>query len=283
MEGKAVIAIILVAIICFAAGFYTYPAVVKPAAPPTPPTPAPTTWDKIVERGKIRVATSPDWPPFEYIDPETGKIVGYEVDLMELVAERLGLEVEWVPMSFAGIISAVQAKDVDLGVSGFSITPERCEVVQYCIPHIITRAEVIMLKSRAEELGITTLESLEELGEYGLTCGVEMGTTQEAELMDLEKAGKLPAGTCKSYENYDLAMEDMFRGAVDTVYMESPIASYWILEHPEEIVIIFSKPYWPVAWVAHQDSDVLVSKINGVLAELIAEGKVKELQEKWKV
>jgi len=278
MAAKTTVAaVIIVAILCFAGGYYVGMSMAKPAAPT-----GPTQWDLIVQRGKIRVATSPDWPPFEFIDPETGEITGYEVELMEMVAERLGLEVEWVPTSFAAIISAVQAKEVDLGVSGFSVTPERCEVVQYTIPHVITKAEIIMMKSKADELGITTLTSIEELGTYGLTCGVEQGTTQEAELMELINQGKLPSETLKSYENYDLALEDMRRGAIDTIYVESPIASWYILEYGD-IVVIYSKDYWPVAWIAHLDSDVLVAKINGVLAELIAEGKVAELQEKWKI
>jgi len=107
---------------------------------------------EIKKRGKIIVASSPDWPPFEFIDPKTNKIVGYEVDIMEAVAKKMGVQVEWRPMDFDAIISAVKNKEVDLGVSGFSVTPERLKEVLFTMPIDITQAQLIMLEKRANEL-----------------------------------------------------------------------------------------------------------------------------------
>jgi ABC-type amino acid transport substrate-binding protein len=69
-------------------------------------------WENIQKRGTIIVGTSPDWPPFEFLDPKTGKLTGFEVELMELIAERLGLKVDWKTMDFATIIVAVEHKDM---------------------------------------------------------------------------------------------------------------------------------------------------------------------------
>jgi len=249
-------------------------------------TPGDTIWAGVVERGKVIIGSSPDWPPYEYLDPATGKFTGFEVELVEMIAGRLNLAVEWKSMGFDLIIPEVQAKTIDLGVSGFSVTPERLEVVQYTMPHSITEGQIIMLKSRAEKLGITELKSLEELGKYNLKCGLQVGTTQEAELRDLITAGKLPADTLRTYEDYLLALEDMKRGVIDSIYAETPVTSWWMLEAEEKgeepMVVIYRRPYWPVAWVAHPDADTFVAKINGVLAELISEGKVNELKTKWK-
>ncbi|MEM2691174.1 MAG: transporter substrate-binding domain-containing protein, partial [Candidatus Bathyarchaeia archaeon] len=78
----------------------------------------------------------------------------------------------------------------------------------------------------------------------------------------------------------------MKRGVIDCVYAETPITSNWILEAEqkgeEPIVVIYRRPYYPVAFVAHKDADILVAKINGVLAELIASAKVDQLKQKWK-
>ncbi|MCS7365328.1 MAG: transporter substrate-binding domain-containing protein, partial [archaeon GB-1867-035] len=117
-------------------------------------------------------------------------------------------------------------------------------------------------------------------------CGLQVGTTQEEELMSLISAGKLPPETMQTYEDYLLALEDMKRGVIDCIYAETPVTSWWILEAEkkgeEPIVVIYRRPYWPVAFVAHKDADELVAKINGALAQLIAEGKVEELKKKWK-
>lgn len=277
MVSKAVVAaLIAVAVVAFAAGYYVHAAVAKPVAPAER-----DVWYDVVERGYIVVGTSPDWPPFEYLDPKTGELVGYEVELMELVARELGLRVEWRTMSFATIIPAVKNKEIDLGVSGFSITPERLEEVRFTIPHIVTESQVIMLKERAEELGITRLKDLSEAAKYGLVIGVGSGTTQEAELMDLISKGVLPSEAMRSYDKYDLALEDLLMGRIDAVYAETPITTWWGMTAEKELVVVYSRPYWPVGFVAHKDADILVNKINQVLVKLISEGKVAELQEKW--
>jgi len=244
-------------------------------------TPGDTVWAGVVERGKIRIGSSPDWPPYEYFDPaKPGVFTGFEVELVEMVAERLGLKVEWIEMGFDLIIPEINKKAIDLGVSGFSVKAERLEVIQYTIPHSITEGQIIMLKSRRDKLGITEIDSLKKLDELGLTCGAQVGTTQESELM--EQAPK----ALKTYRDYLAALDDMKRGALDSVYAETPVTSWWILEAEkageEPLVVIYKRPYYPVAWVAHLDADILVAKINGTLATIIAEGKLDELKVKWR-
>ncbi len=291
MKTSTIVAlIIIVAIASFATGFFSYPAIKGPPPSPTPtptPAPKPSIWEQIKERGYIIVGSSPDWPPYEFLDPVTGEFTGFEVELMEMIAERLGLRVEWREMGFDLIIPEIQAGTIDLGVSGFSVIPERLEIVQFTMPHSITEGQIIMLKSRAEALGITgEFDSLEKLEELGLICGAQVGTTQEDELLKLEAAGKLPKGTLKTYEDYLVALEDMKRGIIDCIYAETPVTSWWMLEAEqkgeEPMVVVFRRPYYPVAFVANIEANELVRKINGVLADLIAEGKVDELKAKWK-
>lgn len=247
----------------------------------TAPKPEKTIWETIVERGYIIVGTSPDWPPFEYLDPETGELTGYEVELMEMIADELGIDVEWKTMDFATIIVAVQNREIDLGVSGFSITPERLEVIQYTIYHTVTEVQLIMLKDRAEELGIEKLEELADVADYGLVVGTGSGTTQEAELMELVNQGILSPDALKSYPDFGAALEDLKLGRIDALYAETPITTWWMMTEETPMTVVYSRPYWPVAFVAHQDADQLVAKINGALATLIAEGKVAELYKKW--
>lgn len=238
-------------------------------------------WENIQKRGTIIIGTSPDWPPFEFLDPKTGKVIGYEVELMEIIAQRLGLRVEWKTMDFATIIVAVKNRDIDLGVSGFSVTPERLEEIQFTLHHTVTESQLIMLTKRAEELGIRKLENIEEIAKYKLIVGTGSGTTQEAELMDLVKRGVISMDQARSYDDFGVALEDLKLGRIDAVYAETPITTWWIMTEETPLVVVYSSPYWPVAFVAHKDSDELVSKINGVLSELIMEGKVAELYKKW--
>jgi len=276
--SKSVMAIgmVVIAIVAFAAGFVIRPSITPEAKPKT-------MWDIVQERGKLIIGTDPYWPPYQYLDGQ-GNLIGFEVDLIEMIATRLNLTVEWKTLSFDAIIPEVKAKSIDLGVSGFSVTPERSEVIQYTIPHSVTEGQVIMLNSTAVAKGITELTSLTELS--GLKCGVESGTTQEAELDDLITAGDIPSGTLSSYSSFAEALTALKTGLIDCVYAETPVSSWWILEaeqqEEEPIVIIYSRPYWPVAFLAHLDSDILVSKISGELAAIISEGKLDELKTQWK-
>jgi len=200
--------------------------------------------------------------------------------LVDMIAADLGLTVEWRDTAFDSIIPAVLSRELDLGVSGFSVTAERLDVVQFTMYHSITEGQVIMLQNRRNLLGITQLTSLRNLTDYNLECGVQVGTIQEEELSELAPSA------LRTYQDFLLALQDMKNGQIDCVYAETPITSNWILEAEqaaeEPIVVIFSRPYYPVAFVANKDADTLVAKIDGALAEIIASGELDQLRQKWK-
>ncbi|MCS7124092.1 MAG: transporter substrate-binding domain-containing protein [Candidatus Bathyarchaeota archaeon] len=274
MKYAAAIVMGIVVVVAFIAGLYLSPHVLPQTWGPEDPV-----WERVTKTGKIRIGTEPGWPPYEFLD-ENGRIVGFEIELMEMIADELNLTVEWINMRFDAIIPAVQAMDIDLGVSGFSVTSERLEVVQFTIPHSITEGQVIMLKSKAEQLGITELTSLSSLITLNLKCGTQSGTTQEQELQEVAP------GALRSYDNFLDALEAMKIGSIDCVYAETPITSNWMLEAEqkgeEPLVVIYRRPYYPVAFVAHKKADILVAKINGVLSELIASARLDQLKQKWK-
>lgn len=267
------IGMIVIAAVAFAIGLFAGP-LIFPTGEEDP------VWARVTDAGKIVVGTETGWPPYEMINATSGEIIGFEVELMEMIAAELNLTVEWQDMGFDAIIPAVQSKEIDLGVSGFSITAERLNVIEFTTYHSVTEGQILMLESVATANGITELEYLSNLTDYGLSCGVQVGTTQQDELNDVAP------GSVSTYQDYLLALEAMKLGAIDCLYAESPITSNWILEAEqnaeEPIVIIFRRPYYPVAFVANKDADTLVSKINGALAEIIATGKLDELKQKWK-
>jgi len=267
------IGMIVVAALAFAGGLFAGPLIFPTAEEDS-------VWAGVTEAGKIVAGTETGWPPYEMINATSGEIIGFEIELMEMIADELDLIVEWRDMGFDAIIPAVQSKEIDLGVSGFSITADRLEVIEFTTYHSITEGQVIMLESVATANGITELEYLSNLTDYGLTCGTQVGTTQQDELNDVAP------GALSTYQDFLLALEAMKLGAIHCIYAETPITSNWILEAEqnaeEPIVIIYRRPYYPVAFLANKDADTLVSKINGALAEIIATGELDELKQKWK-
>ena len=117
-------------------------------------------WNHIQETKVIEVGTDPTWPPYQLRDNVTGNIVGFEVDLANACAENLGLTIHWNDIGFDNIIISVQQGQLDMGVSGFSVTPDRLEEVDFTVPHSTTEGQIVMLQSVMDAKGITTLHTL---------------------------------------------------------------------------------------------------------------------------
>jgi ABC-type amino acid transport substrate-binding protein len=238
-----------------------------------------TVWENIQATKVIKVGTDPTWPPYQLRDDTTGEIVGFEVDLANACAEKLGLTIEWNDVAFDNIILSVQNGQLDMGVSGFSVTPERLEQVSFTLPHSTTEGQVVMLKSTMQEKHITTVTSLSQFAALGITVGVQSGNVQETELIE---AGV----TIKTWTDSAAPFQDMVSAnpSVQAVYAETPITTTWVAQFNDDgkpADVVYSHPYYPVSFLTAKSSLTLQDKMNGALADLIYEGKVDELKVKW--
>lgn len=123
-----------------------------------------------------KVGTTAEYPPFETL--ENGKIVGYDVDVIDAVAKKIGIKYEWKDMNFDGLISALQFKKIDIVIAGISSSPEREKVVNFSIPYHESKTAYIMNKNNP-----MTMEELK-----GKTFGVDLGTTNETTARSIEGA-----------------------------------------------------------------------------------------------
>jgi ABC-type amino acid transport substrate-binding protein len=237
-----------------------------------------TVWAHIQETGVIRVGTDPTWPPYQLLD-NSGNIVGFEVDIANECAERLGLTIEWNDVSFGDIIQSVQQGQLDMGVSGFSITAERLDQVSFTVPHSTTLGQVVMLKSTMEAKGITTVNSLEDFKTLGIKVGVQIGNVEQQELQD---AGVEIA----TWSESDAPFQDLVSAnpTVQAVYAETPITTNWIAQFASDGIqasAVYSHPYYPVAFVVGKNSHTLLDKMDGEIAEMIFDGTIEQLRAEW--
>ena len=91
--------------------------------------------DGPMQKAKLKVGISADFPPFEYYD-ENEELYGFDVDLMNYIGDRIGFDIEFVNMSFDQLFSAVMGGDVDCAISAIAITEERKNVIDYTIPYL---------------------------------------------------------------------------------------------------------------------------------------------------
>ena len=155
----------------------------------------------------IRVGTSTDYPPFEYLD-SNGSRAGFDIDLMEEMAGRLGVRVEWVDMTFKDLISAVQEGKIDAAISTLAKTAEREQVVDFTEPYY-TEEDAFLA---AENFG-GQIAKPEDAASF--IVGVQGGTVQETWLKDtLVKSGAMPESKVLTYSQVDEAMADLKSGKI---------------------------------------------------------------------
>ncbi len=102
--------------------------------------------EAIKAAGVIKVGTSADYPPFEYVDA-SGNKAGFDIDLMEEIAKRMGVKVEWVDMPFDSLIAAVQEGKIDMSISAFNYTEERDQTVDFTEAYYTSEDSFMVLDS----------------------------------------------------------------------------------------------------------------------------------------
>ena len=127
------------------------------------------TLEDVKKAGKLTIATSPDFPPFESLG-ENGEVFGIEIDILNLICAELGVELEINQMDFESVLPGVQAGKYDVGVSGISVTPDRQENTLFTVPYCMAAQAIVVLKDSA----ITCKADL-----AGKTIAVQTATTAE--------------------------------------------------------------------------------------------------------
>jgi ABC-type amino acid transport substrate-binding protein len=266
--------VVVMLVVGFAVGLVASPFIMPQTA-----STADDVWDNIQQTKIIRVGTDATWPPYQMHDNVTNEIVGFEVDLANACAEKLGLTIDWNEVAFDNIILSVQDGSLDMGVSGFSVTPDRLEVVSFTLPHSTTEGQVVMLKSTMEAEGITTVHTLEDFKTLGITVGVQSGNVEQIELQEADVNIRVWSDSASPFQDMVSA-----NPSVQAVYAETPITTDWINRFAEqgiEVGVVYTHPYYPVAFLVNKKSLTFLDKMNSALTDLIYDGTVDHLKAKW--
>ena len=223
----------------------------------------------VEEAGKLTIATSPDFPPFEYL-AEDGSVVGIEIDILNLVCAELGVELDIQQMDFDSVLPGVQTGKYDLGASGISVTPEREENTLFTVPYCLAAQAIVVLKDSA----ITCKADLE-----GKTVAVQTGTTAEEFCMG---AGY----TVNAYTANTDAQQALLSGKVDAWVIDDLTAADMVklynAENGETLVVLpeamTTEPY---AFAFMKGSDDLANPINEIINKMLADGTIADIFAKY--
>jgi polar amino acid transport system substrate-binding protein len=211
-------------------------------------------------------------PPLNMTN-KNGEIVGLEVDLMNALAQSMGLTTRFVVKPFAELIPAIERGEVDLVISGMTITPERNARVAFVGPYFIS-GKSVLTKSKT----IASAESASLLNNADHRYAVLAGSTSETfvERM-LPKAKSVPT------PDYDTAVQMVLDGKVEAMVADFPICHISVLRHPEAELSTLMTPFTiePLGIALPADDPLLVNLIDNYLNTLENTGLLLQFKAKW--
>ena len=224
--------------------------------------------------GVLSMATEATFPPYEYYDGDA--IVGIDVEIAQAIADKLGLELQVTDIAFDSIIPGVQSGKYDLGLAGMTVTDERLEQVNFSDSYA-TGVQVVIVKEGGK---VTSVDDLFADGASNV-IGTQTGTTGFLyATWDIQDAG---LGEVKSFAKTTDAVEALKNGQVDCVSLDNEPAKALVAANEGAGLSILDTEYAVEDYAAaiSKDNTALLEAVNGALKELIADGTVQSILDKY--
>lgn len=226
---------------------------------------------EIVNSGNLVIGTNAEYAPFEYIDSKTGKVTGYDIDIIKLIEKEIekqyNVEINVVikDMAFAGLIGSMNANQIDFIAAAFSKNEEREAALLFT--DIYYKAQTVLVVKK-DYKGITDYESLK-----GKKLGAQMGTVQ------VDFASEAAGGDSLALDSLATLSSSLKVGNLDALVVEKPIAQNIISKNSGfEIIDTIKFADDDGYGIATNKGNIeLVTLINKVIAENQANGKLEEL------
>ena len=217
---------------------------------------------KVQAAGKLVVATSPDYAPYEFLDLE-GKPVGADISLISYIAQQLGVELQLEAMDFDTVLAAIASGKVDLGVAGMVPKAERAEIMDFTdVYYNDGHQGIVILKSKAEEL-----KTLADFA--GKTVAAQNGTLQQTLV-----AEQLPGAAMEPIAKIPDAIMMVMTGKVDGVALATVVADNYVANYPDLALCetFFEYESLGVAMAAPKGSAELVAAVNAIIKDVVEQG-----------
>ena len=216
------------------------------------------------------MATSPDFAPYEFYsigEDGTPTLAGFDIALAQYIADYAGLELEVIPMDFDGTIMEVGQKNVDIGMAGYSPSPERAEVMDFSDIYFTGGQSLVCLEANKDKF-----PSLEAANDPQFKIGAQVGSIQ----VGLAEENTPDADIIQMAKVTDLVAE-LISGKMDAAYIETEVANSYAKNYPE-LCVVLEVPYELAGSVVgvSKGNEALLKVVNEAIAECIESGKMGE-------
>jgi len=223
------------------------------------------TFDELKKDGKIVIATEGAYPPFNYF--QGSKLTGFEVELGDALAKKMGLAVEWKALSFDALLAGLRQDRWDMVIASFGITEERAKAVSFADPHYCSGGVIV-----SKDPAIKNAETL-----AGKVVAVQTGTTY------LENVKKLSGvKEVKNFPQDTDARSALVNGRVDAWVSDKFVVKAALDANPSLGLKVGDYLFVEkIAVAVKKGNSSLQQALNKALADLLADGTYKALSEKY--
>lgn len=220
-------------------------------------------------RGTLRIAMEGTYPPFNFKDPKSGQLAGYDVDVAQLIAGKLGLKPEFVTTEWSAILAGLGARKYDVIVSQVGITPKREQAFDFSVPYIYSSPQLIVRKN--ERANYASLADLK-----GRKLGVGQGSVFE------QQAKAVPGIEIKSYPAAPENLQDLAFGRIDAALNDSLMVAY-LLKHSRLPIkagpLVGATERMGVA--IRKGNPRFKAAVDKIIEDARADGSLKQISLKW--
>ena len=227
---------------------------------------------KITKSGVIKVGMTGNQPPFS-MQAKDGSLMGFEVDLAELLAESMNLKLELVQMPFGELLPALEGGKVDAVMSGMTITTERNLKVPFVGPYLLS-GKSILTKSAT----IAKAQEAEELNQSNLKITALSGSNSEEFVKTL-----LKEATFVGAADYDAAVKNLLEDQANVMVADYPVCVLTMLRYPDAQLATLSAPFTiePIGIAIAPGDALYLNFIENYFSALELAGLLDGLEQYW--
>ena len=226
------------------------------------------------ETAALKVLTNATFKPFEFTEEGDDTIVGFDVEMMEAIAEDQGLTIEWVNMEFDGLVPALASAQGDIICAGMNkLVPERSEAVDFGDTYF--ESDLMLLVGKDSELtGIDDVTS-------DMKLASQIGTTGGDMVQKMKEEGKLADGVVLN--DWASCYLQLQNGDVQGVIVDKPVGQAYINSNEDKAKYVGEEfgDHEEYAFAVQKGNEELLTKLNTGLANIKESGKFQELVDKW--
>jgi len=230
------------------------------------------TLDRIVASGEIRVGMTGGQPPLNF-KSKSGELIGYEVDLVDILAASMRVEAKLVVKPFAELLPALKKGEIDMIMSGMTITPERNTKVAFVGPYTISGKSILTKSST-----LALADETEDINQETLRLTTLAGSTSEEFVREL-----LPKAKLETTPDYETAVKLVAEGKADALVADMEICLISLLRYPELDFATLGEPLTiePIGIALPADDTLLANLVENYLAAIETTGLLEGLYRVW--